>query len=455
MRDILFLFVWGILFPISLWSAHVGVLLWVWVALISPGEQLYGFMVGVPYNKIVAICTLAVLVLNREKKAFYLDSVLCLLAILTFSSTISALGSIVDSAEGWDLFNKFIKIMLLAFVISGVMWSQHRMTMLVVVICLGYGFEAVSQGGQLLATAGGHKVEGTGSVGDNNSLAVAILMIVPLLYYLMQYARPRLSRLVYLGTLVMSILAVMATYSRGGFIGLVVVALMFLKNSGRKLRGLFLIAIFGVLIVVAAPASWYDRLNTLNNTGEDSSFMERVTVWKVSTLIALDHPLFGGGFHAVQTWPVWTKYIPQLPRLDFITTPPPDPTPRAAHSTYFEILGDLGFVGLGTFLSILGISVINCSRIRRLARGRLDLVWAADMAQMIQISLVVYAVTTIALSMGYFEGLYIFIALSSRLLRTVRQTIAGTLPAILPVYRPVSGLQGGQTPPITTRSSVG
>ncbi len=40
MRDAAFFLVWVVLFPITFWSPHVGVLLWIWSALIAPGELL-------------------------------------------------------------------------------------------------------------------------------------------------------------------------------------------------------------------------------------------------------------------------------------------------------------------------------------------------------------------------------------------------------------------------------
>ena len=158
--------------------------------------------------------------------------------------------------------------------------------------------------------------------------------------------------------------------------------------------------------------------------------MGRVVAWKMSWLIAMDRPFFGGGMHAVQNLLVWSTYRPLLPSLDFIVTPPADVVPHAAHSIYFEVLGDTGFVGLFLFLGALASALYNCSWIYRQARGHADLVWAQDLSRMIQISLVIYLVTGAALSMGYFELIYIVLALTSRCRRTVALALAArTAPA--------------------------
>ena len=449
MRDAAFALVWAVMFPISFWSPHVGVLLWVWVALIAPNDQLYGVMSSVPFNKIIAVVTVAMLLVSRERKQFYLDGLLFVLLLFMGIATVSAYGSLAGDANNWDLYSKLLKEVALTLVISGVMWNRYRLHVLLIAMCLGYGFFAVSEGGQFLLTGGGHKILGASSVGDNNALATAVLMIVPFLAYLMQYSAWRPAKLGFAGVLVFSLLCVVGTFSRGGFLGMVILGGMYVVRSRRKVLSSVLVVMGVGLILAVAPDSWYSRLDTLHNTSADGSFMERVTVWKISTLIALDHPLFGGGLHAVQTWPVWLKYGAQLPFLDdLVATPPPDAFPRAAHSSYFEVLGDMGFLGLGLFLLVLLVALRDCSRTIRLSRRRPELTWAADMARMVQISLVVYAVTTVSLSMAYFEGLFVVVAVASRLLRTVRQTVAGTLPAeaVAPVksWRPTSG--GAQPP---------
>ena len=140
--------------------------------------------------------------------------------------------------------------------------------------------------------------------------------------------------------------------------------------------------------------------------------MGRVIAWKQSTLIAMDHPVFGGGFHAVQNFEVWTHYARSFDKLNIIPTPPPDPYgPHAAHSIYFQVLGDLGFVGLMLFLAILVSSWRNASAVIRQARERPQWRWAGDLASSLQYSLIAYIVSGAALSMAYFDYMYMIFAL--------------------------------------------
>lgn len=423
MRDLGFALVWLALLPVSLVSAYVGVLLWVWVALIAPNDMLFGFMSGVPFNKVVALPAIGLAIFGRQRKDAYLDGTLVVVALLALSATVSWLNPIIANDSATDLYIKLLKEIALVFVISVVMIKREHLHLMALIIALALGFLATKEGLISLLTAGGHKIIGSVSIGDNNSLATALLMIIPLLFYLYLHSAVRAVRVSVLVVLGLSVVTVIMTFSRGGFVGLLVLGGYMVKNSKNKFGAVFLVILAGILIYAFAPAAWFSRLDTIETADNDSSFMGRVVAWKISWLIAMDHPLFGGGMHAVQQPFVWDFYKPFLYKLDFVTTPPADVIPHAAHSMYFEVLGDLGFIGLALFLSMLALAFWNCRQTYRMSRQHPSLAWAADLARMMQISLVVYIVTAAALSMAYFELIYIMVALTSRCRRTVRLSL--------------------------------
>lgn len=443
MRDAWFALTWMLLLPMTAMSAHVGVLLWIWVALMSPGEALYGPMAGVPFNRIVAITTIVSVPFSKEQNEFYLDKLSVLLLLFITAATISWLTAIVPGMDTDLLYEKLLKEAVLFFAITSIMLTRHRIHLALIVIVLSIGFFSVKEGLIFALTAGGHKILGSGAIGDNNALATAMLMTVPILYYLYRYSQLRAVRLSFMAALILSVIATIGTYSRGGFVGMLVVGLFMVKNSRHKLGAVLLLILATALVYVLAPETWFERLNTINSASEDGSFMGRVVAWKMSVLVALDHPFSGGGPHSIHRLLVWETYRPMLPRLDFIATPPADVFPHAAHSVWFEILGDLGFSGLIFFVAILATAFWKCRSIARMTQDQPSLAWAADLARMLQISLAVYAITGSALSLGYFEMYYIILALLSRLGRTVERTLAeqerladaarpGLMPALAP-----------------------
>jgi len=82
-----------------------------------------------------------------------------------------------------------------------------------------------------------------------------------------------------------------------------------------------------------------------------------------------------------------------------------------ANSIYFEVLGEHGFVGLALFL-VLGIATIQTATfIIRHARDRPEDRCAADLARMIQVSLVGYAVGGAFANLAFFDLVYHLVAI--------------------------------------------
>lgn len=97
--------------------------------------------------------------------------------------------------------------------------------------------------------------------------------------------------------------------------------------------------------------------------------------------------------------------------LSFIWTPPPLPYARAAHSIYFEILGDLGFVGLSLFLAMIANAFLTARKIRQMVAHRPELVWARDLSDALRLGLIAYCVGGGGVSLAYLDLFYMTIML--------------------------------------------
>jgi probable O-glycosylation ligase (exosortase A-associated) len=249
--------------------------------------------------------------------------------------------------------------------------------------------------------------------GDNNQVALIVLMTMPMLAYIRQVSEAQLLRLSALAGIILLGVCVIATASRGGLIGLMVLALAGIATTRHRVRYLAAMLVAGIVLVQTVPDSWTQRMDTIQSADQDSSFTGRVVVWKLSTLIALDHPLLGGGLHAVQSQNVWDTYVPSFGKLSFIPTEVPDVSPHAAHSIYFEVLGDTGILGFLVFLGIIVSCVLTSFQIKAAARSRPDLQWAATLATMLQLSLLTFLTTGAALSAAYHDLVFLIFALFS------------------------------------------
>ena len=106
---------------------------------------------------------------------------------------------------------------------------------------------------------------------------------------------------------------------------------------------------------------------------------------------------------------------------------------RAAHSIYFQVLGDHGFVGLALYLGMLATAWWYAAAVRRRARRSDHLAWMADLAGMIQVSLVAFVVAGAGLSMAYYDLLYLLLGTVIALRQMVLQGAAQEQPRLAPV----------------------
>ena len=149
-------------------------------------------------------------------------------------------------------------------------------------------------------------------------------------------------------------------------------------------------------------------MQTIQSAQEDSSFMGRVRAWQVSSAIALENPVFGGGFRAVQSHDVWDRFKHSAGILPFVEVNAASRSGIAAHSIWFEVLGDQGFVGLFLFLMLIFNAFKTRGEIKKLGKdkGEID-AWAIDLANVTCASLVAYCICGSLLSAAYFELPYI------------------------------------------------
>jgi probable O-glycosylation ligase (exosortase A-associated) len=191
-------------------------------------------------------------------------------------------------------------------------------------------------------------------------------------------------------SMLLCVTAVVGTQSRGALLALVAMTLMLLFRGGRhKLLLSATIIVVGGALITFMPTTWDARMSTITNYEEDSSAMGRINAWWMAWHLASDRPL-GGGFD-IYNAPTFARYAPV----------PGDV--HAAHSIYFQVLGEHGFVGLGLFL-LLWITVWRSATwLRRTGRARRGAEWASDLGSMCQVSLVGYAVGGAFLSLAYFD----------------------------------------------------
>jgi probable O-glycosylation ligase (exosortase A-associated) len=273
--------------------------------------------------------------------------------------------------------------------------DAKKLRYLLLVMALSLGFIGLKGGVWALLSGGSHRVYGPAGtfVGENNDLALALNMALPLLLYLGKDEPRRWLRGLLKVCFVMSIVAIIFTYSRGGFLALGLVSFLLMIKAKYKSLAVVTLAIGCLLALWLVPAKWGDRMNTIQTYEQDGSAMGRINAWKMAWNLALDRPLTGGGFETF-TAQVFRKYAPDPENV------------HDAHSNYFEMLGEQGFIGLGLYSLLIASSIIRLRFLKSRIRRDPALQWAQHYPDMLQVSIFAYLIGGAFLGRAYFDMFY-------------------------------------------------
>jgi len=415
MRDLAFALMLLAVFPMAVGRPFNAYLLWGWTGMLAPTAYFYGFMVGARVNLVMALLTLMLLAVGRVQWRNYQKNTLAWLYVLFLvHATLAYLFAYPGNPNNATYHELFIKGMLFAIAMPFFVRERIHFHVMFIVIALGLGVHGLLGGLKTIATAGGHIMQGPQGtmLADRNHLSAALTLVLPLLLYLHANTVNRIFRLGYLGAFCVLVAAILGGGSRGGFIALSVVGVWLVLTTRRKGLAIILVAAAVIGFLAFAPENITNRMTTIQEMDDDASFMGRIYAWRVSSAIALANPVFGGGFHAVQIQPIWDSFKEAPGLFGFMNLPPPTFKAKAAHSIYFEVLGDLGFVGLGIFLIIL-VRGLRARWIIKKTVGRLGsgYQWARDMADMLMLAILAYMTGGAAVSLAYYEVIYMVVML--------------------------------------------
>ncbi|MCP5368419.1 MAG: putative O-glycosylation ligase, exosortase A system-associated [Hyphomicrobiales bacterium] len=403
MRDIILtLFILGTI-PLIFRSPWLGTIELAWLTYMNPHLLTWGFARGMPFAQLIfAVTVLAVIVGKGRTKEWWgipmvpSSGVLLFYIFWTGVTTLFALTSSISTF--YFLF--FVKMQILNVLTLMLIKDKQRIMAMCAVIVFSVGFIGVKGGVYTVLTGGEGRVWGIGGVmAENNSLAVGLLMTIPILRFLQLQADKKWIRNGLYFVLLLMFVAVVGTKSRGALVAMVAMSVFFWWQSRQK----FLIATVLILSIIPTlmfmPQSWWDRMSTIQSYEKDASAMGRIDAWVYAINVANDRPLVGGGFRSTEIPSNFFKYNPEAPRV------------RAAHSIWFEVLGDHGWVGLALFFVLGVLTYRECGKIVRRVRGDPAQQWASDLARMLKVSIVAYAVGGTFLNLGVFDLYYNLVAL--------------------------------------------
>lgn len=416
LRDVAFLLILIPLIPMSLFRPWLGVLAWSWIAFMAPHMLTWGFARSLPVGMLIGGATLVGFVFTRDRKPLPRTAGVLLLVLFMVDSTLTTVLA-VNPYLAWGKWEWVAKALMLSFVAMCVCQDRVRLRWLYLVPALSLGFYGFKGGIWVLLSGGGERVYGPEGTffGDNNELGLALCMMLPLLLYLSrEEQRPWLKGILRL-VFGFSIVGILGTYSRGALLGLLAVGALLVWRSPWRKTAIAVALVLTLAITPFLPDKWWGRMDTITVENPDTSVQARLNAWQTAWNLAADRPFTGGGFRALWDVYTWRRYF----NGEFIKA-------WDAHSIYFEVLSEHGYVGLALYLSILGTTLIGLQRIRKRWRGHPEYGYLANYADMTQLALCPFLVAGAFLSLAYFD-LYFHLLATSFILQVLSQEAAKRL----------------------------
>jgi len=176
---------------------------------------------------------------------------------------------------------------------------------------------------------------------DQNDLSLYMNMWFPISYYLYFTERKRSVRFLYLAGVAFGLVTVVASSSRGGFVGLLVVCLAMCFFSRRKAVSFSVLGLACLAIILWVDSGYLNEMATITDLSE-STADTRLKTWAAGWRMFLDNPLGVGG----QNFPI---RFPEYQGDDFQKSM----WGRAAHSLWFTLIPETGVVGILLYLALV------------------------------------------------------------------------------------------------------
>ncbi|WP_164884994.1 putative O-glycosylation ligase, exosortase A system-associated [Rubrivivax rivuli] len=440
MRDLIIL---GLLVVTVLWALKapwIGIMGWTLVSLMSPHAEFGYAAAAWPVATGYAAATILGLLFTQERQNPLVGAGPKWLLAFTVWICITLPFSLLYEAS-FGLWERSMKIYLMVFVTLALLDTKKKLTVFIWINVIAIGYFGVKGGVFTIATGGSYRVWGPGGfIQGNNEIALAVLSVTPLLRFLQMQQTKRWAIHAFTGAMLLCVATALGTQSRGALVGLVCMGTFFWVKGNRKLLSGAVILAIALLALPMMPDTWWDRMETIKTYEQDDSALGRINAWGMAWNLAKDR-IFGGGF-MIWTGSIFAIYGPEPDRV------------HAAHSIYFQVMGEHGFIGLGLWMAIGAATWFAARDLIKLGRAHPEHKWAADLGPMIQVSMISYASAGAFLSLSYYDLPYNVMIMATVAQRLVRAAVrdAARAPArpqmaVPPAAPREQGGPAGQPPP--------
>lgn len=297
----------------------------------------------------------------------------------------------MSPVDAWQTFSStFVRCILIFLVIVNSVRTQKRLKgllFLAVAAAVWLSVGAINDYRSGLLTVEGYRVagRGIGIFGNTNDMALHLVTMFPIVVALLFGSRNKAVKIGLGLCAALLLAAIIVSYSRGAFLGLVVILIFLtLKLGGQNRAGIIIgILAVGLAFLVFAPGNYGTRLLSIFIPSLDpnqSAGTRRAELFR-SLYVALRHPVFGIGMG---------NYAGQMSLRGIVT-----------HNTYTQVAAEMGLIALACYTAFI---VSPLRKLGQMVRETHDASRHSDffyLAVGLEASLIGYVVTSFFLSVPY------------------------------------------------------
>ena len=404
MTEVFLLIFFAAILVMGLLRPFLWVLLYIYVDIVSPNKIGTQLLAAIPMSFIAFLAVFGgwlIFDTTKPKARFGLRQGL-IMALLGYCYLTTIYADY--PVEAWDKWEWVWKSLLFGAFLPMTLTTRLRIESAVTFYVMALATIVINGGVKTLFGGGGYGtlrllIDNNSGLYESSTIACAAVAAIPLVWWIVTHGTifPRTwhTKAFAIGYTFAAILIPIGTSARTGLICLGVLGLMILVQMKRRVLYGALMAAGLVISIPFLPSSFTDRMSTIQNYQSDESASSRLQVWKWTIDYALENPT-GGGFNAYlsNSFTYRTRSVEEGMTYTAVTEEEVTDEARAYHSSCFEMLGEQGFIGLGLFLLLHGLGVLQMHKIRRRweAREAEHERWVAPLALALQQAHILYLV---------------------------------------------------------------
>lgn len=331
------------------------------VYVVQPGE-LYPSLAPLHLERVMALLVLAAFFFQGNKLKF---PPVTKWFLAFYGAMIAAVPLAFWLSNSASYCIQFAEIVVFHLLIVAMLTSQERIRSFLIVFVglvgwLGGTSMVLYMMGVRIFTMGIDRATGmTSSGGDPNSLGITLVSAMPFEFLLMLKGNSKWTKLFAFSVFAISVITIVSTGSRTSFFALIFFLLLIVFSDWKKrLKFLPILIVVAPLIWLVIPQQYKARYETVDNLKDDDSYQNRVLSWKGGVQMFLHNPLTGVGPDNY-TDANGEKYWPEKPH-HYLN----------AHNLFFKLIGELGIIGVITFVGYLVVLFRTNARILREWKNR-------------------------------------------------------------------------------------